>query len=277
MSEGTAGTSGGRGGASGEHRRKRALLALAFLGFVLVQSFANVESSRADLARAGLVERPAHIWLWELSSVAMWVLLLPAIGWMVARVRPPRVAWGWAVLAHAAATVPLSALHVAGMIAIRLGVYALWGERYRYGGALDRFVYEYRKDAVAYLLLAAFMAVAQWWLARRESVPAARAEQVLLVPDGNVTHRVPVGAIDWAASAGNYVEIAWGGRTLLHRSTLAALAEELGSGFVRIHRGRIVRASAVLRVETDRSGDFTVTLADGTALRGSRRFRTNLG
>ncbi|MBO9621467.1 MAG: LytTR family transcriptional regulator [Sphingomonas sp.] len=278
MDENAAGTSGGRGGTSGERRRKLALLALVFVGFVAIQSFANVESSRADLARSGVTESLAHVWLWELSSVAMWVLLLPAIGWMVARVRPPRLDWRWALLAHAAATVPLSAIHVSGMIAIRIAVYALWGQRYDYGGVLDRFVYEYRKDVTAYLMLAAFMGFAQWWLARREAVPAAAAESdVLLVADGSVTHHVPADRIESASAAGNYVEIVWSGRTLLHRTTLAALAERLGPGFVRIHRGRIVRRAAVRSIETDKSGDFTVTLESGATLRGSRRYRGRLG
>ncbi|HEY0462726.1 MAG TPA: Nramp family divalent metal transporter [Polyangiaceae bacterium] len=110
-------------------------------------------------------------------------------------------------------------------------------------------------------------------LARPE--PAGEAD-VLLIADGSVTHRVPVDAIDWASSAGNYVEIAWGQRVLLHRSTLAALAGRLGPGFARIHRTRIVRRAAVEKVETDRNGDFTVTLSGGAELRGSRRYRSAL-
>jgi DNA-binding LytR/AlgR family response regulator len=63
---------------------------------------------------------------------------------------------------------------------------------------------------------------------------------------------------------------------LLHRSTLAALAERLGPGFARIHRGRLVRRAAIASIETDKSGDFTVTLTGGAALRGSRRYRAGL-
>ncbi len=274
MGETGSGTSGGEGVTSGARRRRVLVLAGIFAGFVAIHSFANVESSRVDLARAGIDETAAHVWTWELSSVALWLLLLPAIGWMVAKVRPPRFPLPATIGLHALATLPLSAIHIAGMIAIRLALYAAWGERYDYGGVLDRFVYEYRKDAVAYLMLAGFMAFALWWLSRPE--PRAVAPETLLVPDGNVTHRVPVDGILWAASAGNYVEIAWGQRVLLHRSTLAGLADELGPGFVRIHRSRLVRAAAVTRVETDRSGDFTVTLSDGAQLRGSRRFRANL-
>jgi DNA-binding LytR/AlgR family response regulator len=179
-----------------------------------------------------------------------------------------------AALLHALATVPVSLVHVAAMVAIRKLAYAASGGSYDFGDWPSELLYEYRKDVATYLMVLAFVAFAQWLLARPE--PQPEAAEVLLVPDGSVTHRVPVDAIDWAASAGNYVEIAWGRRRLLHRSTLAALAERLGPGFVRIHRGRIVRRAAVERIETDRSGDFTVTLADGTELRGSRRYRASL-
>ena len=63
---------------------------------------------------------------------------------------------------------------------------------------------------------------------------------------------------------------------MLHRATLASVAGELGPAFVQIHRSRLVRSAAVRRVETDRSGDFIVTLADGTSLRGSRRYRDSV-
>lgn len=275
MSDKRSGTSGGASGTNGARRQRLAWLVLASLGFAAVQAFANVESSRSDLASAGVVERAAHVWIWELSSLAMWITLLPVIGVIVARARPPRLAWGWAALVHALATVPVSAVHVFGMVVIRIALYAAMGERYGFGTVGGRFLYEYRKDAATYLLLAAFMAFAQWLLARPEPVPGA--PDALLVPDGNVTHRVPLAAIDWAASAGNYVEIAWGQRVLLHRSTLAALADELGPGFVRIHRGRLVRRAVIERIETDRSGDFTVTLVGGAQLRGSRRYRSALG
>lgn len=275
MIEGRAGTSGGGSGISGLRRDPRTWLTLGFVLFAGVQAFANVESTRADFARMGIAESAGHVWIWELSSLVTWVALLPVIGLVVARARPPRFAWPWAALVHALATVPLSAAHVVGMIAIRIMIYAAMGERYGFGDVGARFVYEYRKDAATYLLLATFMAFAQWLLSRPE-VPALTAPEILLVPDGSVTHRVPFDTIDWAASAGNYVEIASAERLLLHRSTLAALAEQLGSGFVRIHRGRLVRRAAVRSIETDRSGDFAVTLASGAIVRGSRRYRSGL-
>ena len=171
---------------------------------------------------------------------------------------------------------PVSLLHVVAMVALRKLVYAAGGEGYDFGPWPMTLLYEYRKDVASYLLAAIFLGFAQWLLARPAPVVAGGDDDVLLVADGSVTHRVPAEAIESASAAGNYVEIVWSGRTLLHRSTLAALSARLGPGFVRIHRGRIVRRAAVRSVETDKSGDFTVTLESGAALRGSRRYRAGL-
>ena len=278
MSETASGTNGGRpgtnGAANGARRRRVLWLALGALTFSTVQALANVESTIADFAGMGLDTPRWQVWTWELTSVTIWYAMLPLIWWMVAHARPPRLRLPVAVLAHVAATIPISAAHVLGMIALRKLVYAAMADSYDFGGLPAMLLYEYRKDAATYILIGAFVAFAQWLLSRPE--PRAAPEEVLLVADGSVTHRVPVDAIDWAASAGNYVEIAWGLRTLLHRSTLAALAERLGPGFARIHRGRIVRRAAVEKVETDRSGDFIVTLSGGMELRGSRRYRAAL-
>ena len=54
------------------------------------------------------------------------------------------------------------------------------------------------------------------------------------------------------------------------------IRDRLGPGFARIHRGRLVRRAAVRSIETDKSGDFAVTLASGAVVRGSRRYRSEL-
>lgn len=274
MTEKAAGTKGGETMTSGAQlRRQRAgWLLAAFLLFVTVQSIANVESTLEDLAKVGVAEPRWHVWAWQLSSLATWIALMVPLWWLVAWARPPRMALPAAILIHAAATVPVSLVHVLVMVGIRKLAYMLAGESYGFGDWPMALLYEYRKDVATYLMVVAFLIYAQWLLARPTPVAGERS-RMLLVPDGSVTHRVPIEAIDWAASAGNYVEIAWEGRVLLHRSTLAALAEQLGPEFARIHRGRLVRRDAVRSVETDKSGDFTVTLASGTALRGSRRYR----
>jgi hypothetical protein len=277
MGEKGTGTNGGESVTSGEALRRRRLLwlALGLIGFLVVQSIANVESTLEDMAKLGVIESRAHVWTWQLSSVVVWLALMPVLGWLVARLRPPRFSWPVVVVLHVLATVPVSLVHVVAMVVLRKLAYAAGGESYDFGPWPMTLVYEYRKDVASYLLALLFLSYAQWLLARPAPV-VADEDDVLLVADGSVTHRVPAEAIESASAAGNYVEIVWSGRTLLHRSTLAALRERLGPGFVRIHRGRIVRRAAVRSVETDKSGDFTVTLESGAALRGSRRYRAGL-
>jgi hypothetical protein len=277
MGEIGAGTNGGERVTSGDALRRRRMLwlALGLFAFLVVQSVANVESTLEDMAKLGVVESRAHVWTWQLTSLVVWLALLPVLGWLVARLQPPRFGWPVAVLLHAIATVPVSLVHVLAMVGLRKLVYAAGGEDYAFGPWPMTLLYEYRKDVATYLLAAMFLGFAQWLLARPAPMTEAEAD-ILLVTDGSVTHRIPVDAIESAAAAGNYVEIVGDGRTLLHRSTLAALAERLGPGFARIHRGRIVRRAAVRSVETDKSGDFAVTLESGAVLRGSRRYRTAL-
>ena len=277
MAAGPAGTSGGQRGTSGERRRRALLFWGGGLAFALVQVLVNGESAIADLARAGRDVPSIHVWIWEATSLLGWMLLLAPIWWMVKHVRPPRLAWPLALAVHAVATVLLSVAHVLLMVGLRKLAYLSLGEHYVFGDWPAALVYEYRKDAASYILIALYSAYGQWLLTPRAAPAPENGEAPhLLVTDGAVTHRVPLDAIDWASAAGNYVEIAWGERTLLHRSTLAALADTLGPGFVRIHRGRLVRRAAIRSIATDRSGDFAVTLASGTVLRGSRRYRGDL-
>lgn len=262
---------------NGAQRRILSMLAGGFLFVIAVIMVANATSMISDFAAAGIPITPAHVWLMEASSIAIWLMLIPAIWWMVARLW--RSGWPWwaMVLVVVAATAPLSLLHVAGMVAIRKLIYALQGEVYRFtvGGQINPWLYEYRKDVATILQFVGLAALGQWLIARA-ATPSATGPATLAINDGAVTHLVPIGEIESISAAGNYVEIAWGPRTLLHRATLAAVEADLGDAFVRIHRGRLVRRAAIRRVETDKSGDFTVELSSGAAVRGSRRYREQL-
>lgn len=272
-------TSGGESGPYGDltgRRRLIAVIAGLFALMVVLQFVSNYSTMVTDLRRSGSAEPAWHVAVWQGSSTLIWLLLAPGVWQGVARLQPQNMGWPRAIALHALLTVPVSLAHILGMIALRHFAYAIAGESYRFtqdwGAAL---LYEYRKDLVTYFTLALFAAAAQWALRRSDPPPPEeRVPDMLEVPDGKVVLHIPLAEISWAAAAGNYVEIGWRERTVLQRSTLAAVADRLGTGFVRIHRGRIVRRDAIRSVETERSGDFTVTLGDGTALRGSRRYRS---
>ncbi len=82
---------------------------------------------------------------------------------------------------------------------------------------------------------------------------------------------------DWLEAAGNYVELHVGGKAHLVRDTLQSLEQRLDpTQFVRIHRSRIVNLDRIREILPDAHGDFEVVLRDGTQLRMSRRYRSNL-
>jgi len=281
-----AGTSGGRDGTGGiAPGLLRVLLLAVFLAYGVIQMIANVTSQIADRAKLGVDVPEAAIWWLEASSLTGWTVMLLPIWWAVTRFRPPLLAWPLVPLAHAAMTVAVSLGHVAVMVALRkLGWWAA-GDAYVFGVDVpSELLYEYRKDVATYVQLALVIGLIEFLIARYAAPAPApapampEASPVLEVADGAVTHRVPVAEIDHVSAAGNYVELAWGGRTLLHRATLAAVEGKLaGHGFARIHRSRLVRLAAVRAVHGMQSGDFEVELASGERLRGSRRYRDGLG
>ena len=260
---------------NGAQRRLALLLGAGFFVVLMVVMVANATSMISDFAQSHVPVSTFHVWMFEVSSIIAWITTLPAIWWLVAWLRRRLFAWWRAAAIVLLATIPASAWHIGLMWAIRAVVYAAQGQHYTLmGGMSDPFLYEYRKDLATVLQFMGLALVAQWLIARAATVPDARP--TLAVNDGAVTHRVPLDEIDWISSAANYVEIAWGQRRLLNRKTLAAMETELGDAFVRIHRTRLVRRAAIRRTETDRSGDFTVTLASGESVRGSRRYRDQL-
>jgi hypothetical protein len=247
-----------------------------------------VQASVNALSQAS--ENPAleswRYWTWEGTSVVGWLCVAPLL-WQLVR-RLPRLARRPVLLlaALAAATVVLSLIHVAVMFGLRFAIYPLLGETYAPTRGLgDTLLYEYRKDVSTLLQMGVGFYGIQWlsahlpfWNASANgAAPEPRTELVVEVQDGPSIHFVPLGEIDQATAAGNYVEIPWRGRVLLHRTTLAALEQAWAPhGFVRIHRGTLVRMASVVRVETLRSGDFQAELADGALVRGSRRYRAAL-
>jgi hypothetical protein len=270
-------TSGWRSGTSGGTALRAGL---AWFACGLVFMVVNASSVIDDLARLGHPVEPWRPWVWESTSLAGWFVLIPIVLAAAARLRPPRYRLPVALAGHAALSLVLSAAHVATMAGLRKLIYAVQGLSYQMPGSVpDIFVYEYRKDLVTYAAV-----VFLYLLIERVSTPPPAAaapageEERIEVRDGTRAVWLAPADVEWAQAAGNYVELHGAFGTLLHRETLSALEERLaGHGFRRIHRSRLVRASAVRSIETKPTGDFDLTLASGERLAGSRRFRERLG
>jgi len=83
--------------------------------------------------------------------------------------------------------------------------------------------------------------------------------------------------VRWFEVYGNYLRLAVGGRQLLLRTTLQAVAAKLDpDAFVRISRSLLVNLRYVQSVRHQEDGRFELTLAGGTVLTSSRRYRRDL-
>ena len=154
-----------------------------------------------------------------------------------------------------------------------------WGER-----TIDRL-------PVALLLYTATVAVglagAQWRRAREtqqrverltEALTVARGlgtdDARLLVSIGRSRASVDSRAVEWFASAGNYVVVNWDGREGLLRDTLSGLETRLDPRlFVRIHRSSLVNLARVAQVQSLSDGSWRLTMESGAELVVSRTYR----
>jgi hypothetical protein len=239
----------------------------------------NVFSHLHDAAGVGM---PLPAWqpiTWEATS-ALADLAACAVIWFCLTMAPPAGRrWGRFAAVHALGTVAFSLIHVGGMWLLRALVYELAGTHYR--PALSEFLYEYRKDVLAYIGFAAIL-----WLGPRLGRPAAapgdspsqtRAESFDIV-DGARILRIPLGEIIAVRAAGNYVEfLLLDGRRPLMRAPLSEIEASLGqSGFLRTHRSWVVNAARVRSLAPAGSGDYQLALDGGATAPVSRRFRDAL-
>jgi hypothetical protein len=268
-------TTGGMNGTVGGPRfRPGPWAAIALVGAVVC--LVNTTSLMLEAQREG---EGVDFWgpfVLEFSSYLVILALAPLIGRAMARVPLRRDDLPRFLLVHAALTAPFSLLHVAGMTALRVPAYWLAGERYGFfddGWALP-LLYEWRKDVLAYALLAAV-----YWAFRRRSEPPAPApgSDRIEIRDGAAATFLAPADILYVEAAGNYVEFHTALRSHLVRGTLSAWEAKLSRrGFARVHRSRLVNRARIGALKPTPSGDVEITLDDGRALLGSRRYRAAL-
>jgi hypothetical protein len=258
---------------------------------VVVSCLVNAFSAAYDLARLGRPHRYWEPFVWEASSAVVVIALLAL----------PRYA---AILAGSIARRPLragilglglallfSAVHICGMVLLRMSVYAALGGSYSFNWSVAEVLYELRKDLLGFTTLAIV-----FWLAERAfgvsgrgvstrdaTVDAPAGEAFAELPsstelwlrDGRTSILVDAREVLWVASAGNYVEYAVAsGRRHLIRSTLQAEEARLSAlGIARIHRTRLINLKRVVAISGRPSGDFELRLDTGETIVGSRRYR----
>jgi two-component system LytT family response regulator len=108
------------------------------------------------------------------------------------------------------------------------------------------------------------------------SDPQRRIERVAVKSAGQVAF-LRISEIDWIEAADYYVCLHVGSKTHMLRRSMSELAQELDPRvFCRIHRSTIVNLDRTQGLELNEAGEYDVLLDNGTKVRLSRRYRTQL-
>ncbi|HXQ14818.1 MAG TPA: LytTR family DNA-binding domain-containing protein [Caulobacteraceae bacterium] len=263
-------TNGTAAGTNGKRFPARAWLAVS--GLVTLSGFVNVMTGLDDARRRG-VAMPLRLPLTlEITSA---VAALAAATFILAAVRlaPPGRGPIWRTVAiHLGGSLVYSSLHVGLMTLLRSVLWAAAGGRYPW--ALGELPYEYRKDVLAYVVIAGIFWIATRPAAAPAAAPATPAPATFDIRDANTLLRVPVREILAVRAARNYVEfVLEDGRRPLMRASIAQIETALAPArFLRTHRSWLVNAERVRALSATGSGDFRVDLGCGLTAPLSRRY-----
>jgi hypothetical protein len=244
---------------------------LAVVGLIALAGFVDVMTEIDDARRRGLA-LPLRLPLTLELTSAIAALACVFIILLAVRLAPPGQGPWWRTLGvHLAATAVYSTAHVGLMTLLRMLAFAAMGARYPW--APGELPYEYRKDLLAYVVIAGIF----WVASRPGAAPQAEAETAPTtfdIRDANTLLRVPVGEILAVQAARNYVEFALeDGRRPLMRASIAQIEAALGpAGFVRTHRSWLVNAERVRALSAAGSGDFRLDLGGCLTAPLSRRY-----
>ncbi len=262
--------------------RLPAIWAVLIIVSVITRSYVDV----IDEARRGNSIGLGQTLVFEITSHLVVVALLPALYWL--HRRWPLSGGLRNLVIHAAAVVPFSIAHTAGMGALRLLWFnAIVGVPYSFPLTLDRLGYEFAKDVVTYLMLTTGVVALRYLLQRTPTTAPVIAPVGEVLPErealperftvrkrGGKEVVVDVADIDWVEAAGNYAILHVGGDTFEIRSSLTKLESELDpKRFVRVHKSHVVNIARVAEVTPWVSGDWRIRLQDGAEVNLSRRYR----
>lgn len=281
---------------AGIQRRVLAWQIVIFGGIVAAVCTMNVFTELTDSGRDGARLPWWEPAIWEYSSAMLLWMLIPLVARLYHHAPITARTWRWTVPLHLAVTPVFSLIHVGGMVLLRKFGYALLHAHYNFGAWWPDWIYEYRKDLVAYALilggLQAFR-IYRLWLESPVAAPpiparapSATSEQP--VPESAPLERLVVkklnrefilnaSDIDRIDANGNYVTIYAQGSEWPLRESLATLERRLDSKhFARVHRGHIVNLDRIREIQPWDSGDYRIVLADGSFVNFSRRYRSRL-
>lgn len=250
---------------------------------------ANVAVTLVDAQRYGEVLPTWKPVTWEVSSAIASLLLLPCLLWICERWPVHADTWRRRLPGYVGLSVAWCLLHVAGMVLMRMPVYAWMGDSYEFHWARE-LPYEYLKDARTFAAIV-FLAHGYSWLWRRlqgevrvldppergattaSEAGAGRPERFLVRKLGR-EFLVEAANIEWLQASGNYVNLHVAGRAYPLRATLAGVEAMLDPDrFARSHRSYLVNLRCIESIEPLDTGDARIHLRDGTVVPCSRNHR----
>lgn len=255
----------------------------SLMGFTVAILLVEVLSAFTEAGR-GIAIDPGKFALWEVTSVAVIVALLPFLPGRVSQGFPGVHPVSRVLVVHGLGVAAFSALHILGMVALRKMLHpVLYGGPYIFSDNLPReLIYEFRKDALTYVMAAAIIVLVREIAAGRKALADAKraaSPQMLTYRSGGRTVMIPAAAILSARAEGNYAVLETATGNHFVRTTLKALLDDLAAAGVeaaRVHRSHIVVLSAVREATPTGHGALVLRLVSGGEVPVSRRYREAL-
>lgn len=270
-------------------RWRRPFEVMFWVALLMFEAAADTMTVLIDIDRVGAGFDAWEPALWEFSSHLLVLALVPAVVAFTRRRPPSLLQWRRTLVVYLPASLAWSALHVAGMVAVRKVGYAAFGSHYDFGDVATQFAYEYLKDIRGFawivLLIEGYRMLLRRWQGEAsvpqpsEHVapgPAARPERFLVRKLGK-EFLVPVADVEWLQASANYVNLHVRGKAYPLRSTMAAVEGQLDPArFRRVHRSYMVNLDRIAQIEPLESGDARILMHDGATVPCSRRYRAVL-
>ena len=253
------------------------LIAWGFLNTLLLATTSLMEIRRHDSNIAAW-----EPFCWEASSTLIVLLSV----WPILRIHAwlqTHLGLVGLLVVHALLTLPFSLIHVSGMVGLRELVYWMMGSDYNFGDLGYELLYEYRKDAMTYLIIL-LVGTSYQFIVRRLQGEASYMDESetsstplpdrLLVKKLGKEFLVAVSDIRWVEASGNYANLHVKDSVYPMRITLSRLESLLPRDmFIRIHRSLMVNLGSINHIQPTEAGDYGVFLHTGEELTLSRRYR----
>jgi len=256
------------------------------VGFWLVYlSVHTVIESLSVITEYARANRQLDAWepfVWEATSAIVTAALIVIVARLNEAFRFKTGAWRVPLIVHLLATIPFSALHVGGMVGLRKLIYGFMGRSYDFGNLTVELPYEFRKDFVTYWFILGIIYL--WQHLRFLNAARPSSDENVHAPLERLIARkrgrefiINTGDIDWIEASGNYANLRIAGEVFPVRASMSELEQRLDKErFARVHRSCIVNLDRVAQIEPTESGDYHIHMSDGSTVRFSRRFRSQL-